>query len=166
VTPAKRPPTVGTMSLCQTGNRAKDETISASLPVARKCAKSLAFLKHSAASAPRRPINAAQTSINWRSPIRKRSISQTFNFSSCSKNGEGYRPFLCSPSLSIQVRVNHSVPSGITFLYQTSSEKASASRAEQLACIAHKSYEICERCRLWQQNSPSTPGNSTGFTVD
>jgi len=26
-----------------------------------------------------------------------------------------------------------------------------------LACIAHKSLEICERCRLWQQNSPAAP---------
>src|SRR5271165_3169547 len=25
------------------------------------------------------------------------------------------------------------------------------------ACIAHKSLEICERCRLWQRNSPATP---------
>src|SRR5271165_4256524 len=27
----------------------------------------------------------------------------------------------------------------------------------QLACIARKSLEICERCRLSQQNSPATP---------
>jgi hypothetical protein len=26
-----------------------------------------------------------------------------------------------------------------------------------LACIAHKSLEICERCRLRQRNSPATP---------
>ena len=26
-----------------------------------------------------------------------------------------------------------------------------------LACIAHKSLEICERCRLWQRNSPAAP---------
>ena len=32
-----------------------------------------------------------------------------------------------------------------------------------LACIAHKSLEICERCRLWQQNSPAAPKNSTAF---
>jgi len=32
-----------------------------------------------------------------------------------------------------------------------------------LACIAHKSLEICERCRLWQQNSPATPENSAAF---
>src|SRR5271165_5592787 len=30
-------------------------------------------------------------------------------------------------------------------------------REEWLACIAHKSLEICERCRLWQQNSPAAP---------
>jgi hypothetical protein len=29
-----------------------------------------------------------------------------------------------------------------------------------LACIAHKS---CERCRLWQRNSPATPENSAAF---
>src|SRR5271165_2305276 len=27
----------------------------------------------------------------------------------------------------------------------------------ELACIAHKSLEICDRCRLWQRNSPATP---------
>ena len=26
-----------------------------------------------------------------------------------------------------------------------------------LACIGHKSLEICDRCRLWQQNSPAAP---------
>ena len=26
-----------------------------------------------------------------------------------------------------------------------------------LACIAHKSLEICERCRLWQLDSPAEP---------
>jgi hypothetical protein len=31
------------------------------------------------------------------------------------------------------------------------------------ACIAHKSLEICERCRLWQLNSPATPENSAAF---
>jgi hypothetical protein len=31
------------------------------------------------------------------------------------------------------------------------------------ACIAHKSSEIFERCRLWQQNSPATPDYSTAF---
>ena len=35
--------------------------------------------------------------------------------------------------------------------------------ADHLACIAHKSLEICERCRLRQQNSPATPENSTAF---
>jgi multidrug efflux pump subunit AcrA (membrane-fusion protein) len=33
-----------------------------------------------------------------------------------------------------------------------------------LACIAHKSLEIFERCRLWQQNSPATPDNSAAFS--
>jgi hypothetical protein len=32
-----------------------------------------------------------------------------------------------------------------------------------LACIAHKSLEICERCRLWQRNPPATPEHSTAF---
>ena len=32
-----------------------------------------------------------------------------------------------------------------------------------LACIAHKSSEICERCRLRQQNSPASPKNSAVF---
>jgi MFS family permease len=32
-----------------------------------------------------------------------------------------------------------------------------------LACIAHKSLEICERCRLRQQNPPATPDNSAAF---
>ena len=31
------------------------------------------------------------------------------------------------------------------------------------ACIAHKSSEICERCRLRQQNPPATPDNSAVF---
>ncbi len=34
---------------------------------------------------------------------------------------------------------------------------------DSLACIAHRSLEICERCRLWQQNSPATPENSAAF---
>src|SRR5208337_4261183 len=34
---------------------------------------------------------------------------------------------------------------------------ASICRVDKLACIAHKSLEICERCRLWQQNAPATP---------
>src|SRR5271166_4519852 len=33
----------------------------------------------------------------------------------------------------------------------------------RLACIAHKSLEISERCRLWQQNSSATPENSAAF---
>src|SRR5215831_16647570 len=33
--------------------------------------------------------------------------------------------------------------------------------SKALACIAHKSSEICERCRLRQQNPPATPDNST-----
>jgi hypothetical protein len=32
-----------------------------------------------------------------------------------------------------------------------------------LACIAHKSLEIFERCRLWQQNSPATPDYSAAL---
>ena len=32
-----------------------------------------------------------------------------------------------------------------------------------LACIGHKSLEICDRCRLWQQNSPAAPENSAVF---
>jgi hypothetical protein len=32
-----------------------------------------------------------------------------------------------------------------------------------LACIGHKSLEICDRCRLWQRNSPATPENSAAF---
>ena len=32
------------------------------------------------------------------------------------------------------------------------------------ACIAHKSLEIFERCRLWQQNSPAMPDNSAAFS--
>src|SRR5260370_32646800 len=34
---------------------------------------------------------------------------------------------------------------------------------DALACIAHKSLEICEQCRLRQQNSPATPENSAAF---
>jgi hypothetical protein len=33
----------------------------------------------------------------------------------------------------------------------------------RLACIAHKSLEVCERCRLWQRNSPAMPENSAAF---
>jgi hypothetical protein len=32
-----------------------------------------------------------------------------------------------------------------------------------LACIARKSLEICDRCRLRQRNSPTTPENSAAF---
>src|SRR6202022_4904405 len=32
-----------------------------------------------------------------------------------------------------------------------------------LACIGHKSLEICDQCRLRQQNSPATPENSAAF---
>jgi hypothetical protein len=35
--------------------------------------------------------------------------------------------------------------------------------SDLLACIAQKSLEICERCRLWQRNSPATPENSAAF---
>jgi hypothetical protein len=33
----------------------------------------------------------------------------------------------------------------------------------RLACIAHKSLEIFERCRLRQQNPAATPDNSAAF---
>src|ERR1700731_2181071 len=36
-------------------------------------------------------------------------------------------------------------------------------RKKALACIGHKSLEICDRCRLWQRNSPATPENSAAF---
>src|SRR5262249_41299062 len=36
-------------------------------------------------------------------------------------------------------------------------------RTLRLACIAHKSLEICERCRLWQRNSQATPENSAAL---
>src|SRR5271165_2870061 len=36
-------------------------------------------------------------------------------------------------------------------------------RLDALACIGHKSLEICDRCRLWQRNSPATPENSAAF---
>jgi hypothetical protein len=32
-----------------------------------------------------------------------------------------------------------------------------------LACIAHKSLEICERCRLWQRDAPATPEPSAAL---
>jgi hypothetical protein len=32
-----------------------------------------------------------------------------------------------------------------------------------LACIDHKSLEICDRCRLWQRTSPATPKISLLF---
>jgi len=35
--------------------------------------------------------------------------------------------------------------------------------SKALACIAHKSSEICERCRLRQQNPPATPDYSAAF---
>ena len=35
----------------------------------------------------------------------------------------------------------------------------------ELACIGHKSLEICARCRLWQRNSPATPENSAAFWI-
>jgi len=38
-----------------------------------------------------------------------------------------------------------------------------AALQDSLACIAHKSSEICERCRLWQQNPPATPDNAAAF---
>jgi hypothetical protein len=33
----------------------------------------------------------------------------------------------------------------------------------ELACLAHKSLEICDRRRLRQQNSSATPENSAAF---
>jgi len=36
-------------------------------------------------------------------------------------------------------------------------------RDQRLACIAHKSSEIFERCRLRQQNPPAAPDNSAAF---
>jgi hypothetical protein len=36
-------------------------------------------------------------------------------------------------------------------------------KKEGIACIAHKSLEIFDRCRLWQQNSPAMPDNSAAF---
>ena len=37
------------------------------------------------------------------------------------------------------------------------------SESEALACMAHKSSEICERCRLRQRNTPATPDPSAAF---
>src|SRR5271166_5327491 len=45
-----------------------------------------------------------------------------------------------------------------------SSTKTSTLRVRiGLACIGHKSLEICDRCRLWQRNSPATPEYSAAF---
>src|SRR5271165_5549037 len=45
-------------------------------------------------------------------------------------------------------------------------QKAVVSNSELgLACIGHKSLEICDRCRLWQRNSPATPENSAAFWI-
>src|SRR5271165_1478617 len=41
---------------------------------------------------------------------------------------------------------------------------ASIRRVDKLACIARKSFEICERFRLWQQNYPATPETSAAFS--
>src|SRR5262249_9154204 len=38
--------------------------------------------------------------------------------------------------------------------------KRQRTRMKVKACGAHKSLEICERCRLWQQISPATPETS------
>ena len=32
-----------------------------------------------------------------------------------------------------------------------------------LACIDHKSLEICDQCRLWQQNGPASPDHSAAL---
>jgi len=34
---------------------------------------------------------------------------------------------------------------------------------KKVACIAHKSLEIFERCRLWQQHHPATPDDVAAF---
>src|SRR5271157_3980543 len=45
-----------------------------------------------------------------------------------------------------------------------SSTKTSTLRVRiGLACIGHKSLEFCDRCRLWQRNSPATPEYSAAF---
>jgi hypothetical protein len=36
-------------------------------------------------------------------------------------------------------------------------------RAASLACIAHKSLEIFERCRLWQRYSPAQRENAVAL---
>jgi hypothetical protein len=59
-------------------------------------------------------------------------------------------------ALVIQVRVR------ITILPNKKACRTSGS-PKDLACIAHKSLEIFERCRLWQWNSPATPENSAAF---
>ena len=38
-----------------------------------------------------------------------------------------------------------------------------SSLVSRLACIAHKSLKICERCRLWQRNSPATPETTSAL---
>ena len=50
-------------------------------------------------------------------------------------------------------------PSAVTMRYVVHPEDLES----PLACIAHKSSEICERCRLRQQNPPATPDNSAAF---
>jgi hypothetical protein len=39
----------------------------------------------------------------------------------------------------------------------------STKKRDWLACIVHKSIEICDQCSLWQQNSPARPENSAAF---
>jgi hypothetical protein len=48
-------------------------------------------------------------------------------------------------------------------LYRIASTSISAQQRNEVACIAHKSLEFCERCRLWQQNCPAKPENSAAF---
>jgi hypothetical protein len=39
------------------------------------------------------------------------------------------------------------------------------SMSQTLACIAHKSLEICERCRLRQQNSSATQAKAPALAI-
>lgn len=34
---------------------------------------------------------------------------------------------------------------------------------DRLACTAHKSLEIFDQCRLWQQNHPASPDDSAAW---
>jgi polar amino acid transport system substrate-binding protein len=67
------------------------------------------------------------------------------------------------PRVEEYAKKDKAPPVAIGGIAEIGSKHASGAILSALACIANKSLEICQRCRLWQQNSSAPPRNSDAF---